>query len=320
MVSPQRKKFKTIQDWHNFIGQKKQMNGKELFELRKSCYKEIEKLRKRPLLVYATKFLDSLPPGAPNFIDISDVDGFTDLINSIKDSKSVDVLLHSPGGRPDATERIVTILRNRFEEVNFLIPHSAYSAATMLALSGNSILLHHSATLGPIDPQINGIPARSIKRGFEKIKEKIREEGPESLPAYIPLIEKYSIELLELCEDSEKLSKELVTAWLKEYMFNNDKNATGKIKKAVDYFSDYDKHLLHSRPLSLKKLEKFNLNIKFADPVLQELLWEAYILLNGFFNMTPFVKLYETLHGVSWGKQFQPIMLNPQAQQKIKLK
>lgn len=324
MASPQRKKFKTIQDWHNFIGEKagrkQQMTGKELFELRKSCYKEIEKLRKRPLLVYATKFLDSLPPGAPNFIDISDVDGFTDLINSIKDSKSVDVLLHSPGGRPDATERIVTILRNRFEEVNFLIPHSAYSAATMLALSGNSILLHHSATLGPIDPQINGIPARSIKRGFEKIKEKIREEGPESLPAYIPLIEKYSIELLELCEDSEKLSKELVTAWLKEYMFNNDNNTTGKIKKAVNYFSDYDKHLLHSRPLSLKKLEKFNLNIEFADPILQELLWEAYILLNGFFNMTPFVKLYETLHGVSWGKQFQSMILNPQAQQKIKIK
>ena len=324
MASLQRKKFKTMQDWHNFIGgkaqQKQQITAEELFELRKSCYKEIEEYRKRPLLVYATKFLDSLPPGAPNFIDISDVDGFTDLINSIKDSKSVDVLLHSPGGRPDATERIVTILRNRFEEVNFLIPHSAYSAATMLALSGNSILLHHSATLGPIDPQINGIPARSIKRGFEKIKEKIREEGPESLPAYIPLIEKYSIELLELCEDSEKLSKELVTAWLKEYMFNNDKKATGKIKKVVDYFSDYDKHLLHSRPLSLRKLEKYNLNIEFADTKLQELLWEAYILLNGFFNMTPFVKLYETLHGVSWGKQFQQIMLNPQAQQKMKIK
>lgn len=158
--------------------------------------------------------------------------------------------------------------------------------------------------MGPIDPQINGIPARSIKRGFEKIKEKIREEGPESLPAYIPLIEKYSIELLELCEDSEKLSKELVTAWLKEYMFKKEKNTTGKIKKAVNYFSDYDKHLLHSRPLSLKKLEKFNLNIKFADPILQELLWEAYILLNGFFNMTPFVKLYETLHGVSWENNF----------------
>ena len=39
------------------------------------------------------------------------------------------------------------------------------------------------------------------------------------LPAYIPLIEKYSLDLLELCEDSEKLAKELVSTWLNKYMF-----------------------------------------------------------------------------------------------------
>ncbi|MFH1781603.1 MAG: hypothetical protein ABH835_03250, partial [Patescibacteria group bacterium] len=303
MATPQRKKFKTIQDWHDFLLEiqqaKKEINP---LDLRKACYKDIEKYRGNPLLVYATKFLGQLPPSVPNFIDLEDIDGFTDMVNSVKkDVKEIDVLVHSPGGKPDATERIVTILRNRFEKVNFLIPHSAYSAATMLALSGNSILLHPSATLGPIDPQINGIPARSIKRGFEKIKEKIAKEGPESLPAYIPLIEKYTIELLELCEDSEKLSKELVYDWIKEYMFENKKGMSSKIKKAVNYFSDYDKHLLHSRPLSLKKLQKFGLNIELADDNLQELLWEAYILLNGFFNITPFVKLFETTNGVSWG-------------------
>lgn len=311
MASPQRKKFKTIQDWHNFIGSNKNLNWNDVLDLRKACYKDIEQHRGRPLLVYATNFLGQLPPGVPNFIDLEDVDGFTDMVNSIaKEIDEIDVLIHSPGWKPDATERIVAILRNRFKKVNFLVPHSAYSAATMLALSGNSIILHPSATLGPIDPQINGVPARSIKRGFEKIKERITKDGPESLPAYIPLIEKYTIELLELCEDSEKLSKKLVYDWIKEYMFENKKGISSKIKKAVDYFSDYDKHLLHSRPLSLKKLQKFGLNIKLADDNLQALLWEAYILLNGFFNISPFVKLFETINGVSWGKQIQQILVN----------
>lgn len=317
-----RKKFKTSQDWNDFIasslGLGQPLSGQDLFEFRKACYKEIEEYRGRPLLVYATKFLDSLPQGVPNFIDLSDVDGFTDLINSVKDSKKVDILLHSPGGRPDATERIIGILRDKFDEINFLIPHSAYSAATMMALSGDTIILHSSATLGPIDPQINGIPARSIKRGFEKAKERIAKEGPESLPAYIPLIEKYSLDLLELCEDSEKLSKELVSTWLKNYMFKGEKNVERKIKKAVIYFSDYDKHLMHSRPLSLDKLACLNLKIEFADDTLQDLLWEAYILLNGFFNVSPFVKLYESIHGISWGKQFQQIFVGPQPQQKTK--
>src|SRR6202012_4411715 len=145
--------------------------------------------RGRPLIVYAARFVQSAIPNAPNFIDLSDIDGFTDLINSIPtDKDSVDVLVHSPGGKPDATERLVYLLRNRFKEVHFLVPHSAYSAATMLALSGDSIVLHTSATLGPIDPQINGMPARSIKKGFAKVRDSIK---PETLPAYLPLIEKY---------------------------------------------------------------------------------------------------------------------------------
>jgi len=137
-----RKQFKTTQDWNDYIGPILQsgqgITGNQLLDLRKACYTEIEKLRGRPLLVYATRFLDGVPPGVPNQIDLPDVDGFTDLINSVSSSDSVDVILHSPGGRPDATERIVEILRNKFKEVHFLIPHSAYSAATMLALSGNT--------------------------------------------------------------------------------------------------------------------------------------------------------------------------------------
>ncbi|MFC1647786.1 hypothetical protein ACFL10_02210 [Patescibacteria group bacterium] len=315
MEPQQRKKFKTTQDWQDFIA-KGNLDGQKLLSLRTECYKEIEAYRGRPLLVYATKFINNVSVDTPNQLDISDIEGFTDLVNSLKETKSIDIILHSPGGRPDATERIVTILRNNFEEVNFLIPHSAYSAATMLALSGNQVILHPSATLGPIDPQIDGIPARSIKRGFENIKKKIAKEGPETLPAYIPLIDKYSIHLLEICEDSEKLSKKLVTKWLKNYMFKGEKNISKKIKKIVDYFSAYDKHLLHSRPLSLDKLIKFNLNIQHADEQLEPLLWEAYILINGFFNSSPFVKLFESTQGVSWGRTFQKVLINQQIPKK----
>ncbi len=318
MASDQRKTFKSTQDWHDYIAKhSKTLTPDKVNELRKAVYTDIEKLRKRPLFVYATNFLAGLPPQAPVSIGLDDVDGFTDLVNSVKgNSKSVDVLLHSPGGTPDATERIVNILRSKFEDVHFLIPHSAYSAATMLALSGNTITLHNSATLGPIDPQIGGIPARSIKRGFENVEKKIREEGAESLPAYIPLIEKYDIHLLELCDDSAKLSEELVSEWLTAYMFEGKKAKT-KINKVVKFFSNYDLHLLHSRPLTYAKLEGFGLEIHQADKKLNDLLWESYILLNGFFSATLFVKLYESNNGVSWGRQFQQIVLPQQPIQQL---
>jgi hypothetical protein len=329
MEQPQpHRRFKSTQDWNDFIGPLLQsgrgVTGKELLDLRKKVYSEIEDLRKRPLLVYATKFLEGVPPGVPNQIDLPDVDGFTDLINSVDGAESVDVLIHSPGGRPDATERIVDILRSKFQKVHFLIPHSAYSAATMLALSGNTITLHPSASLGPIDPQvavptreglIRFVPAKSILNGFSKAKTRIKEEGAESLPAYIPLIEKYSLDLFELCEDSEVLSKKLVTTWLQKYMFEGSTTDTKKITDAVSFFSDYDTHKIHSRPLSHDKLKAFDLKIEIAEPILASLLWETHILLSGFFNVSPFVKLYESPRGISWGKQLQVFMGSQQPPQ-----
>ena len=197
------------------------------------------------------------------------------------------------------------ILRPRFAKVSFLIPHSAYSAATMLALSGDEIILQTNASLGPIDPQINGIPARALKRGFENAKRALKEEGPKSLPAYVPLLEKYTLEQLEICEDYEILSKELVTEWLSAHMFQGDVSKKDVIENAVKYFSDYDKHRTHGRPLTYEKLKELNLNIQLADPNLRPLLREAHILLDGFFNITPFVKIFENNTGLSWGKQFQ---------------
>jgi len=314
MAQAARQKFTLISDWTNFID-KLQKEGNppvNLYELRQKCYTEIEKLRECPLLVYAVKF--PLPPLPQPFlppisIDLEDVDGFIDLVDSVAaDASKIDVLLHSPGGSPEATERIVGILRVRFKNVNFLIPHSAYSAATMLALSGDEIILQSNASLGPIDPQINGIPARALKRGFENAKRALKEEGPESLPAYVPLLEKYTLEQLEICEDYEVLSKELVTEWLSTYMFKGDNSKQGIIEEAVKFFSDYDTHRTHSRALTYEKLKHLNLNIKLADPNLRPLLREAHILLDGFFNVTPFIKIFENNTGLSWGKQFQTLI------------
>lgn len=309
MARTGRQKFLRLSDWHDFLGglQRRGTSEINLYELRQKCYKDIENLRQRPLLVYSVQFphpITPIPMSPPISIDLDDVDGFTDLTESIESSDDVDVYIHSPGGSPEATERIVSLLRNKFKHVSFLIAHSAYSAATMLALSGDEIILHPSASLGPIDPQINGIPARALRRGFDKARKALKEEGPESLPAYIPLIEKYSLELLEICEDYERLSKELVTLWLTQFMFN-DKDETRKIEEAVNFFSSYDEHKTHSRSLTFERVKHLGLNIKLAEGELKPLLREAHILLNGFFEITPFVKVFENSAGLSWGRQFQ---------------
>lgn len=301
------RRFFNLQDWHNFFPElvAHEQGGRWLNQLRFSCYERIERLRERPLLVYATKFLGGIHPAAPVAIEPFDIDGFTDLAGSVdQEHQEVDIILHSPGGNPEATERIVYILRNRFRRITFLVPHSAFSAATMLALSGNDIILHPIASLGPIDPQINGIPARSIRRGFDRVRELLKEQGPEALPAYLPLIEKHSLELLEICDDSLKLSRELVTEWLGKYMFAGEIDSP-LIAPAVEFLSDYDTHKTHGRPITYDKLQALNLRITVAEQPLAELMREAYILFNGFLEGTTFVKLFENSKGLSWGRQFE---------------
>lgn len=317
MTSTHRRKFTRISDWHNHLNelQAQGILGIDLYSLRKACYQDIEQVRQRPLIVYAVQFPPPLTPPQivpPISIDLEDIDGFVDLVDSIEeDVNKIDILIHSPGGSPEATERIVDLIRGRFQEVSFLVPHSAYSAATMLALSGEEIIMLPSASLGPIDPQINGVPSRALRRGFENARKVLKEEGPEALPAYIPLIEKYSLELLEICEDYERLSKELVTDWLSEYMFRGlDK--TGTVEEIVEFFSSHDDHKTHSRSLTYKRLKPLGLNISLANGELKNLLREAHVLLSGFFNLTSFVKIFENSAGLSWGKQFE-LMIPQQA-------
>ena len=171
----QRTKFTSTQAWFDFLNSGIQLTPANLIAFRLECYAEIEAIRGRPLLIYVSQALGALP-GAPVSIDLTDIDGFTDLVNSVPaDKTAVDVLIHSPGGSPDATERIVSILRNRFTEVHFLVPHSAYSAATMMALSGNSITLHPSATLGPIDPSFPTL--NMVMSLLEVLKEVLKKYG-----------------------------------------------------------------------------------------------------------------------------------------------
>ena len=306
MAEQKRRRFLTLGDWHKFIEEIKRNpeNNYNLYDLRCKVYKEIEAIRERPLLVYSTKFLNPPPNNKFISIDLSDIDGFTDLVSSIDDgSDSVDILIHSPGGSPVATERIVNIIRNRFDNVAFLIPHSAYSAATMMALSANEIILHPSATLGPIDPQINGTPARAIIRGFEKVRDLIQDEGPTIVPAYLPMLRKLSLEFLEQCRDAEELSKILAKEWLENYMFKGNDISDEDLDKTVEFLSQYDDHKIHSRPIFYDKIKKFKINASKAEGELMNLMREAHILTNMFFEHTSLVKIYENSNGLSYGKQ-----------------
>lgn len=69
--------------------------------------------------------------------------------------KEIDILIISRGGDPTVSWRIISLLRERFSKVGILLPFEAFSAATLLALGGDEILMHPFSNLGPVDPQLS---------------------------------------------------------------------------------------------------------------------------------------------------------------------
>lgn len=68
--------------------------------------------------------------------------------------RTLAVLLTTNGGSAEVAERIVFVFRRHYEEVNFYIPDHAYSAGTILSMSGDEIYMDYHSVLGPIDPQV----------------------------------------------------------------------------------------------------------------------------------------------------------------------
>jgi len=56
--------------------------------------------------------------------------------------------LHSPGGSIEAAEAIVTYLRSKFAHIRAIVPHSAMSAATMIAMACDEIVMGKHSFLG----------------------------------------------------------------------------------------------------------------------------------------------------------------------------
>ncbi len=67
---------------------------------------------------------------------------------------AISVILTTKGGSATAVERYVNILRNHYDEVNFIVPDYAYSAGTIFCMSGDNIFMDYFSVLGPIDPQV----------------------------------------------------------------------------------------------------------------------------------------------------------------------
>ncbi len=283
--------------------------GTDFDGFRREKYGVVERVTGRPLVVYASDFLNRAKVaacGGEVEIDLSDRDGILEVTNPIQD-EHVDVLIHSPGGLPDAADSIVNIIRSKFRHTRFIVPAIAKSAATMIALSGDELLMERTAELGPIDPQFRltradgsvvVAPAQAIIDQFEKAQDLIGKD-PSKLAAWIPVLQQYGPALYQQCLNAVDLSKDYVREWLRTGMFKNELDRDERANRVVNYLGDHNQFKSHGARVGVKELQERGVPVVVIndDPTLYDSVMSVYHAISLTFNGTGAYKIFENSRG-----------------------
>jgi hypothetical protein len=181
-------------------------------------------------------------------------------------------LLETDGGSLEVVVRIVETVRHHYPDcVEFIIPDFAYSAGTVLALSGNEIHMDYFSVLGPTDPQdeVEGrpIPVLGYLDAYDDLMKKAQEsEGICS--AEMAIILQFDQARLRMYRHSREMATDLLKDWLPKYKFRDWKETETKrepvtpekreerAKEIAEKLSETKKWRSHGRGISKTVLDR----------------------------------------------------------------
>ncbi|MCX5643801.1 MAG: S49 family peptidase [Phycisphaerae bacterium] len=275
--------------------------------------KYLTKLHKhtgRNVIAYYSGFLSKPGIDLSQIVD-EDKDGFMMAIHRLDRSKGLDLVLHTEGGDGAATESIVDYLRRMFgKNVRAVVPQIAMSAGTMIACSCRQIVMAKHSSLGPIDPQLRGIPALGVVEEFERACREIKADSTR-IPIWQAIIGQYRPTFLSQCENAIAWSRAFVAEQLEQVMFSTDPpdpNATKKASNIVQKLSDYTGNKGHNRHLNIDECKAMGLDIVVLenDAVLQDLVLTIHHCYMHLLQNTLAYKVIENHKGVALIKNWAP--------------
>jgi len=279
---------------------------KELLKLI-ARYNEI---RQTYLLVYASATEKPIP-----LVSLMQADFYTirDLLSGHKHHPKVDLYLETRGGSGETAEEIVRFLHDNFETVSFVISGEAKSAGTIIALSGDEILMTETGSLGPIDAQMR--IGRSVVSAYDYldwINEKRKSAEKEGVlnPFDATMVAQINPGELGGALHAQKFAEDLVVEWLTNYKFRNwkvtetkKKPVTMRMKKQraraiARALTKRSKWRSHGKSIKIKDLESEDIRLKITAidemPELAEIVYRIQTVCRFLFDNTNSFKIFAT--------------------------
>lgn len=265
----------------------------EMILKHKNLIPQYEEKEKRKLIVYIAKI--SNQKSAINTDDIAPIGSMLANCGSVE---NLDLMIHSPGGSGVTAEKIVEMCRKyTTKEFRVIVPNMAKSAATIIALGADKIVMGYCSELGPIDAQkfinVGGITQQLSAQSFISARENLLKELAEAKAdkkefiGYLQQLSSSTVEpaFIEECKRELNFAIDLVKKWLPKYMLKT-KNPSWDLRKLkqtantiAKNLSSAEKRFVHGRMIGPDESEQLGLGVtklKKEDPV-WNLLWEIYL-------------------------------------------
>ncbi|MDP4126035.1 MAG: peptidase [Bacillota bacterium] len=236
------------------------------------CYiKRLEQLRDSKVLVYFS------------FVPLDDTI-LVPLYKQLKEighTRKIDLLLHSYGGTLDTPYKVVRLIREFCDEFAVIVPFAAKSAASMLVLGADEVVMGPLSELGPIDPLTKHpvyrdilVPVQAFVHCLDYLERSMMQSSDPEVTALMlnPLLNKLDPWLIGDCEKTIKATRQYAELLLSRYMLKDHPERVKIVTQVLTegFFS-------HGYPINRIEAQELGLKVTKAEGELWEVVWALYL-------------------------------------------
>lgn len=287
--------------WNDVLNEITAISGENVLDsVRRKYLAELANTTGRNVIAYYSSFIDK-PRAEGVDINDSDINAFMAVIHKLDRSKGLDLILHTPGGGIAATESLVTYLKKMFgNDIRAIVPQISMSAGTMIACACKAIMMGKQSSIGPIDPQFGGIAAESVIEEFQSAIQAVKDD-PSTVEIWKTVVDKYPPTFIGECNNAIRMSKKVVTEWLKENMFSTLPDPGQRAKEVTNQLASHNTTMTHARHIDSENAKRIGLVIEDMedDDELQDRVLTVHHSYMHTLSSTTVKKIVENQNGVA---------------------
>ncbi len=234
-----------------------------------------------------------------------DADMIEEVLCNTDTSNGVTLLLDAPGGDGLAAERIIRVCKSYTKkDFETIVPARAKSAATMVCLGSDKILMSKTSELGPIDPQVSmklsgekpeWVAAHHVTKTYDDLLARAVGLTEGHIEPYLQQLSKFNAIHIEDLKTAQALSESIAISSLKRGMLNGKTDE--QIKERIKRFIDPEQTMSHGRALNMEICNDCGLNIEEIplESELWKIVWHIYLRSKHVVDRTNAVKSLDTV-------------------------